>query len=263
MKIRELSKLSFVNPETIRVYRNKGMLRPQRDIQNGYYDYSIEDLLNVLYIRKLTGCNLSLDTISYTYTHSDLSDILEGYKKELNRLNEAVEELLKRQYVLQITMEHLEEYRENMSGISLIDAFDTRYDSYFHEDSSDPAMDIWMKHIELFTQTVGIKKELLIQEPLPKKIPVQRGIGSYKGILMGYHMPMPKDIAVFPKGKYVTMHICLDNLDYICASQIQPMIDFIKEHNYTIDSDTTAFLFRIDHSESQPRRIYRIRVKVI
>ena len=43
MKIRELSKLSFVNPETIRVYRNKGMLRPQRDIQNGYYDYSIED----------------------------------------------------------------------------------------------------------------------------------------------------------------------------------------------------------------------------
>ena len=141
----------------------------------------------------------------------------------MNRLNDAVEELLKRQYVLQITMEHLEEYRENMSGISLIDAFDTRYDSYFHEDSSDPAMDIWMKHIELFTQTVGIKKELLIQEPLPKKIPVQLGIGSYKGILMGYH----------------------------------------KEHNYTIDSDTTAFLFRIDHSESQPRRIYRIRVKVI
>lgn len=87
----------------------------------------------------------------------------------MNRLNEAVEELLKRQYVLQITMEHLEEYRENMSGISLIDAFDTRYDSYFHEDLSDPAMDIWMKHIELFTQTVGIKKNCLYKSLCQRK----------------------------------------------------------------------------------------------
>lgn len=263
MKIRELSKLSCVNPETIRVYRNKGMLRPQRDVQNGYYDYSMEDLLNVLYIRKLTGSNLSLDTISYTYDHSDLSDILHGYRKELHRLNDEVEEILKRQYVLQITMEHLEEYRENMFGISLIDAFDTRYDSYFEENVSDPAMKVWMKHIELFTQTVGIKKELLTQETLPEKIPICLGIGSYKGVLSGYHMPIPDNVVIFPKGKYVTMHIALEDMDFVPGRKLQPMVDFIKENHYIIDSDTTAFLFRIDHSGPKPQRIYRLRVKVL
>ena len=262
MKIRDLSKLSFVNPETIRVYRNRGMLRPQRDVQNGYYDYSMEDLLNVLYIRKLTGSNLSLDTISHTYDNSDLSDILSGYRKELDRLNHEVEELLKRQYVLQVTMEHLEEYRENMAGISLIDAFDTRYDSYFQESPTDPAMDIWMKNIELFTQTIGIKKELLLQDPLPKEVPVRLGIGSYEMFLEGHHMPMPKEYVVFPKGKYVTAHVVLDDLNFISRSQLQPMLDYIRQNHYTIDSDTTAFLFRIDHSGPKPQRIYRLRVKV-
>lgn len=262
MKISDLSKLSFVNPETIRVYRNRGILHPQRDAQNGYYDYSMEDLLNVLYIRKLTGSNLSLDTISHTYHHSDLSDILNGYRKELDRLNNEVEELLKRQYVLQITMEHLEEYRENMVGISLIDAFDTRYDSYFQESSQDPAMDIWMQNIELFTQTIGIKKELLLQEPMPERLPVRLGIGSYKVFLEGYGMPMPKEYIVFPKGKYVTAQVILDNLNYISKSQLQPMMDYIKQNHYTIDSDTTAFLFRIDHSGPTPQRIYRLRVKI-
>lgn len=262
MKIRQLSSLSLVNPETIRVYRSRGLLTPEKDTQSGYYDYSMEDLLNVLYIRKLTGSNLSLDTISHTYTSSDLSDILDGYRRELFQLNDKVAELLKRQYVLQITMEHLDEYRENMAGVSLIDAFDTRYDSYFHESRSDPSMNTWIKNIELFTQTIGIKKEHLIQEPLSEQIPVRLGIGSYEGILSAYQMPMPKKYVVFPKGKYVTAHVILDDLNFISKAQIQPMVDYIRQNHYIIDSDTTAFLFRIDHSEDRPRRIYRLRVKV-
>lgn len=262
MKIRELSKMSYVNPETIRVYRNKGMLRPVQDERSGYYEYSAEDLLNVLYIRKLTGSNLSLDTVSYTYEHSDLSDILEGYRREVARLDAEVEKLLKRQHMLKITMDHLEEYCEHASGISLINAFDTRYDLYFEKHSSNPAMGIWMKNIELFTQTVGIRREILSLEPLPENVPVHLGIGSYDGVLRAYHLPMPEEAIVFPKGKYVTSHVSLDDLHFISRSQLEPMMDYVKQNHYVIDSDATAFLFRIDHSGARPRRIYRLRVKV-
>ena len=263
MKISELSGLSQLSSETIRIYRNKKLLRPEQDSQNGYYNYSMEDFLNVLYIRKLRGSNLSLGTISYTYEHDDLTDILAGYQRELERLNREVKEILKRQQVLQITMEHLEEYRENLSGAALIDAYDTRYDYYFDETISDPVMDIWIKNVELFTQTIGIQKELLMQDPLPEKIPISLGLGSYEGILSTHQMPIPENAVVFPKGLYVTTHVILDDLNYIDRAQLQPMMDYIQKHHYTVDSDTTAFLFRIDHSGPRPKRIYRLRVKVV
>ena len=42
MKINELSKLTAINTETIRMYRNLGFLHPEK-LENGYYDYSMQD----------------------------------------------------------------------------------------------------------------------------------------------------------------------------------------------------------------------------
>ena len=39
MKINELAKISHVKAETIRMYRNKGLLVPRQN-ENGYYEYS-------------------------------------------------------------------------------------------------------------------------------------------------------------------------------------------------------------------------------
>ena len=55
MKINELAKLSGLNSETIRKYRERGLLKPVRNPENGYYEYSWPDFLNLLYIRKLRG----------------------------------------------------------------------------------------------------------------------------------------------------------------------------------------------------------------
>ena len=67
MKINTLAGISCVNAETIRKYRNRNLLRPECDPENGYYRYTQADFLNLLYIRKLRGANLSLDSIESTY----------------------------------------------------------------------------------------------------------------------------------------------------------------------------------------------------
>ena len=67
MKTNTLSNLSGVNAETIRKYRDRSLLRPACNPENGYYEYSQADFLNLLYIRKLRGANLSIDSIVGTY----------------------------------------------------------------------------------------------------------------------------------------------------------------------------------------------------
>lgn len=66
MKIHELAHLSGVNPETIRMYRQKGLLHPAR-LANGYFDYSACNLYELMFVRKLRGANLGLETIASFY----------------------------------------------------------------------------------------------------------------------------------------------------------------------------------------------------
>ena len=88
MKINEMAKYSGVNSETIRKYRDRGLLRPEQNPENGYYEYTHADFLNLLYIRKLRGAGLSLDTIASTCENGDSETILAGYRKTIQELKE-------------------------------------------------------------------------------------------------------------------------------------------------------------------------------
>lgn len=262
MKINDLARRSHVKAETIRMYREKGLLHPWKNPANGYYEYSEADLVSLLNIRKLRGANLSLETIACTHRHTDLTEILNSYQEELNRLDREIETIERRRYMLRITLEHLREYRENLQGVSKIAAFDARYDSYFAQGAPDPALEVWIQNMGLFTQTVGIRREELLREPLPARVPVRLGLGSYEQILLQNELPIPEKAVFFPKGEYVTAQAVLDRTDSIESEQLRPMLDYIKENGYVIDSDTTAFLFRADYTGPRPQFIYRLRVKI-
>ena len=77
MKIHELAHLSGVNPETIRMYRQKGLLHPAR-LANGYFDYSACNLYELMFVRKLRGANLGLETIASFYAEDGQAGAAEG-----------------------------------------------------------------------------------------------------------------------------------------------------------------------------------------
>ncbi|MCD8336055.1 MAG: MerR family transcriptional regulator [Lachnospiraceae bacterium] len=263
MKISELSKLSHVHPETIRMYRKLGLLTPTQNPLNLYYDYSDKDLMSLLFIRKLRGSGLSLDAISYTYEHADPGDLNADYQRELDQVNTEIEKLQKKKYMLQITMDHLEQYKENLSGISVIEVLADRIDAYESPASQEPAMHKWIDNIEFFTQSLLIRKEVLLQKELPEQVPVRLGLGSYRFIFDSENLPLPENVVICPKGTYVTTSVELTNLHSIDRAQLLPMLDYIQGHGYIIDSDTTAFLFRIQPTPDGCKFIYRMRVKVL
>ena len=92
MKINELSKLTGIHPETIRMYRKKGLLHPQK-LENGYYDYTAADYVSLAYIRKLRGYSFPIDEIAGLYQNQDSEHLLSRFRKEKEIIQNKINEL--------------------------------------------------------------------------------------------------------------------------------------------------------------------------
>ena len=260
MKINRLSQITGVNSETIRMYRKKGLLSP-RQAENGYYDYSIDDLQMLLFIRKLRGSNISLDTIAYTYTHSDLDDVIEGFRREYDALEAEIEALRKRQEILKLSMDHFEEFRASGRGVSELDVADDRYDIPLRTEADLLQASDWLKNIDMCTLGVHIAAEDLNadrEEPIRTELTV----GSYCPILQKYNYRVPSNAIFVPKGHYLAGKIEMDSSGTLEQKQLQPLREYARLRHYRLCGPSTAFIFRVDTTGREVRYIYRLRVRV-
>lgn len=260
MKINQLSKITGVNAETIRMYRNLGLLKPVQ-LSNGYYDYSTDDLRNLLHIRKLRGAGLGLDNIRYMAMHDNQTEVFDALQEEYDALSEQIASLQKEQFMLKLTMDHFRLYKDNPGGPVELDV---EYDSYsifphgdYRADSAE-----WIKNINLMTQSLRIPPEFLLSSPLPAKLPVEIGVGTYKNIIDDNNLKIPSNAVCIPKGKYLTVWVTPETDRSISSKQILPLIEYAKNHGYRLTGDSTAFLYRVDQRGKDMKFVYRFRARV-
>ena len=74
--------------------------------------------------------------------------------------------------------------------------------------------------------------------------------------------PLPERTICCPLGLYAAAKVELREGGELSREQPVPLHRFIRENGYRADSETTAFLYRIDYSAGEPGFIYRLRVKV-
>jgi len=262
VKINELAKRSGVSPETIRKYRDRGLLRPSCNPNNGYYDYSEKDYLSLLHIRKLRGANLSLDTIAATYRTGDASSLLAGYRATIEELEERIRLLRRREMMLRLSYRHYERDAESLGQIRLIEAFDVKVDSYFDRDD-DPVRRLWIENIDLFTLVVCLERRYFTDETLPERVPLRIGLGTYESILRAESFPRPRNVSVFPTGQYASFFLELERLDSVGREELAPIRAFLRENRLRPETDSTAYLYRVDNTEAgESRFVFCVRVKV-
>ena len=263
VKINEMAKYSGVNSETIRKYRDRGLMRPEQNPENGYYEYTHADFLNLLYIRKLRGAGLSLDTIASTCENGDSETILAGYRKTIQELKEQISQLKRREMMLDLTARHYERDAEAYGTIRLIEAFDVKYDSYLGKESPDKAVQFWIQNVDLFTLVVCIERKWFDPaQPIPEQIPLRIGLGTYQNILDEVELPIPEDVRVFPRGRYASFFLELDNLDFVFGEKLEPVRAFLRDHGLTPLRDSTAYLYRVDTGKKTPQFIFCVRVLI-
>ena len=260
MRINELAKVSCVNMETIRMYRKKGLLNPKRD-QNGYYDYTPEDLQALLHIRKLRSMNVSLNTIGFTYCHSDTNELLNGMYREYDQLEKQIEELKREQFMLKVTIDHFESYRENSRGVMVIEIPDDRYDLPLEEYAGREELQAWLDNMDLFTLGLHIPAEVLRDGDLPEKIPFRVTVGTYAPIIAMRKLNIPEQAILSPKGTYLAMPIEISGEQTLERKQLMPLIRFAEENGYRILGDMTGFQFAVKREKDRLIIQYRIRIR--
>jgi len=260
MKINELAALSGINAETIRMYRQKGLLHP-RQLDNGYYDYSITQLKELMNIRKLRSEKLGLDMIIYNCTHDDLKGTVDALAQEHEALTEQIKELQRQQYMIKVTLDHLDYYLKNPGKVEVLEVED---DSYCLVLGDTPGENVreWFDHITLMTQSIIIPPEILTGGSLPTMIPYASGVGTYKHILEDNGIDIPPEAVSIPKGRYLTIWVIPEQENAVSCEQIQPLLDYAREKNYELTGHSTAFLYRVDTNKGRPKFVYRFRVRV-
>lgn len=260
MKINQLSKITGVNTETIRMYRNLGLLKPVQ-LPNGYYDYSTDDMRNLLHIRKLRGAGLGLDNVRYMATHDNLIAVYDALQEEYDALSEQIAALQREQFMLKLTMDHFRLYKDNPSGPVELEVEYDSYSIFPHGVYTDETVD-WIKQMNLMTQSLRIPPEILLSSKLPDTLPIEIGVGTYKNVIDENNLKIPSDAVCIPKGKYLTVWVTPETDHSISRNQILPLIEYAKEHGYRLTGDSTAFMYRVDHSGKDMKFIYRFRARV-
>ena len=92
MNIRNLSLLTGINAETIRSYRIKGLLKPGQK-QNGYYNYTTEDYIALIHLRKLRGFSMSLDMIGRYYQTENENELISMIEEEQSELHKQMAQM--------------------------------------------------------------------------------------------------------------------------------------------------------------------------
>ncbi len=85
MLVKEIQELLHVSSHTLRYYEKMGLLKPKRD-QNGYRNYSQEDVLKIKKILFLRELDLSLDDIQKIINHEiEFQTVLKNHLKHLDQ----------------------------------------------------------------------------------------------------------------------------------------------------------------------------------
>ncbi len=258
MKVNELSKLTGVNIETIRSYREKGLLHPEK-LKNGYYDYGLGDYISLIYIRKYRGYSIGLNDISSFYSAKSNEEILAVIDKEQQILSERIARLEEEKRYLELERIHLSEssHTDEMN-VQIMQSLDEKIDVY-HEHPEFDDLFFQQHTYHMMTPSMRISKDILNGDIEDRIIPIQMGLGTYRYVIEERGLPLPDHHVSIPHGLHVGQMIALTDLSSVNVMQLKPMMTYAKEKGRPFLSDTTGYLMHIEKKNSDFVYHFRIR----
>lgn len=260
MKINELSKMTNINNETIRMYRKMGFLSPIQ-YKNGYYDYSIADFSSLIYLRKLREYGMSLQDIKQ-YEHSnEPAELIAMLDEEEKTVEQQIIHLKQRQRFIKFEKRHiLESVETGRENVDIMQSIDDKVD-YYGEDVIFNALAKLKFDTFYLTSTTAVRipKEVINGDIIDKVIPMDAGIGLYRFMIEQRKIAVPEHANIVPNGLCISQMVSLRNCTEINIQQLAPMIQYAKEIHKPFISDTTGYLARIRHDEKGMIFDFRIR----
>lgn len=262
MHINELSRLSGINKETIRSYREKGFLHPHQDT-NGYYNYTSADFASLMYLVKMRTYQISLDDISRFYHPADINELDEVFDKEEAKVRARIHELESSLRFLEFERRHVHEsFETDDQEVLEQQSIDEKIDFYdfYEEGRKKPAR--FTDILQTTTPTLFISKDILNGPVEDRAVPMKAGLGTYRYLIEEKNLKVPEGGIIVPNGICLSQMLVVSSLDEVNIMQLAPMMNYAKEHGRTFLSDTTGYLMRVETGKKDPVFYFRIRACV-
>lgn len=89
--VNDLSRIYGLSNQTLHYYEKKGLLRPERDVINGYRYFDITDLSVMGALKKYRNAEFSLNEVAVLSDGSNEDDIIESFENQIERLTKEIE----------------------------------------------------------------------------------------------------------------------------------------------------------------------------
>ena len=254
MNIKKICELTQTGKETLRLYREKGLLHPHKNPDNRYYDYSVHDLVTLLFVKKLRYFSLPLASIKALLNSESPQPIIEHYDDQIDELQQEIMQLQKKISHIKIARQHLINSLDLDQKVREMDFKIYRYDVY------DKEMVERLKNSAIYINSLLIKEEDLLDEA--GACPVHLALGFDDSILSEYQLSITSGAIVTPPGHYLCTCIPIESFDVMDKGKLRHLFEYAKKKRYRIVGHLVSFLVHIDRREAGTVFYYRVRVRV-
>lgn len=138
MTVRDVTKLANVTPEAVRYYSRIGLVKPTKNIKNGYKLYDSKDVSRIIFIRKAKSLGYTLKEIDNILSHATSGKspcplVRKIIESRLNENRQRLDNMIR----LQSTMEKaVRQWRRLADGVPSRDSVCVLIESFSHDADS-------------------------------------------------------------------------------------------------------------------------------
>ena len=251
--IQKLASAIGVTPETIRHYRNLGLLHPQAG-ENGYYSYTVDDALTVLLTRELRAYSMNLDFIKDAYASSDMEEYNQMLQSRKDDLTRQLEELRLELLRMEETLVYASCGMRILGGVEEFDGPATYAAPIFSRQKGllhTAGMDAWVARLPFTYVSATIPLDSL-NDPPQGPYPVQVGMGALIGYVEKFGLPLDKNAHYQPGGHFIRTCITTQDLLSVTPQDLKPLTDYAQSRELRFTSCTGGRLLFISRKGEKP-----------
>lgn len=262
--VKQLSRRLGVSTDTIRHYRELGLLHPQIQ-DNGYSSYGVDDMMRILITREMRSMDISLPETQDFFS----SRSMRNYNDWLALRERALRDRIR---YLELELERLLETRTYAScGVRLLGKVEE-----FDGPSTWAVCSIgvkepykrgeilseWIDHFPFtyVSATIALDDLLRTQGETPYHITF--GTGALEKYVKAFSLPLPDDAHYQPGGHFIRTCIVTKDILHITPKDLMPLYAYVKEHRMRFASCTGGRILFMEDNGSSPDYYLLIWVRV-
>lgn len=262
--VRQLSRRLGVSTDTIRHYREMGLLHPQIR-ENGYAYYGLDDMLRILVTKEMRSMDISLPETQDFLNNRSMHNYCDWLTLREHALNDRIR-------YLQLELDRLQETKTYAScGVRLLGRVE-EFDGpgtwaicsigVERPYERGEALSEWIEHFPFTYVSVTISLEDLLGTQGDAPYPVGIGAGALEKYVHTFSLPLPDDAHFQPGGHFIRTCIVTHDALHITPKDLEPLHAYIHAHGMRYVSCTGGRILFMEENGDRPAYYLLVWVRV-